>query len=85
MASQQRADWKGHISIDPKVCHGKPCVRGTRIWVSLVLDWLAAGESVDSILKEYPQIKKEDVLACIAYAAEVARERFVPIPIEPGT
>ena len=77
-------DWKERISIDPNVCHGKPCVRGTRIWVSLVLDLLASGESVDELLRQYPGLTHDDVLACIAYGSEMSRERFVPIPITPG-
>ena len=68
------------ISIDPNVCFGKPCVRGTRIWVSLLLDFLAAGASVEEILAGYPQLTRQDVLAAIAYGAEMSRERFVDIP-----
>jgi len=68
------------ISIDPRVCFGKPCIKGTRIWVSLILDWLAAGESEAAILGDYPQLKSEDIRAAIAYGAEVARERIVPVP-----
>ncbi len=68
------------ISVDPNVCFGKPCIRGTRIWVSLLLDFLAAGASVDEILADYPHLTREDVLAAIAYGAEMARERFVDIP-----
>ena len=68
------------ISIDPNVCFGKPCVRGTRIWVSLLLDFLAAGASVEEILADYPQLTRQDVLAAIAYGAEMSRERFVDIP-----
>jgi uncharacterized protein (DUF433 family) len=74
-------DWRERISIDPNVCHGKPCIKGTRIWVSLILDLMASGDSVETVLKEYPQITPEDVLACIAYGAEAARERFIPIPV----
>ncbi len=70
------------ISVDPGVCFGKPCVRGHRIWVSLVLDLLAAGLSVEDVLKEYPQLSREDVLACLAYGAEMSRERFVDVPLE---
>ena len=73
-------DWKDRISIDPNVCHGRPCVKGTRIWVSFVLDLLASGETMESILKEYPQLKPEDIRACIAYGADAAREHFVPVP-----
>jgi len=69
-----------HISIDPNICFGKACVKGTRIWVSLVLDFLANGESEADILAAYPHLTSEDVRACIAYGAEVARERVLPIP-----
>jgi uncharacterized protein (DUF433 family) len=70
------------ISVDPNVCFGKPCIRGTRIWVSLILDWLASGMSIDEVLGEYPQLRGEDIRAAIAYGAEMAREPFVGIPIE---
>jgi uncharacterized protein (DUF433 family) len=69
------------ISIDPNVCFGKPCVRGTRIWVSLILDLLASGSSIDELLTEYPQLTVDDIRAAIAYGAEMARERYVEIPI----
>jgi uncharacterized protein (DUF433 family) len=68
------------ISIDPQVCFGKPCIKGTRIWVSLILDFLASGETEAQILAAYPQLQPEDIRAALAYAAEVARERIVPIP-----
>ena len=68
------------ISADPNVCFGKPCIRGTRIWVSLLLDLLAAGETQERILEEYPQLMREDILAAIAYGAEMSRERFVDLP-----
>ena len=58
------------ISIDPNVCLGKPCIRGTRIWVSLLLDFLAEGMSIEDILAEYPQLTEEDIRAAIAYGAE---------------
>ncbi|MGQ0653432.1 MAG: DUF433 domain-containing protein [Betaproteobacteria bacterium] len=70
------------IWIDPKRCFGKPCIRGHRIWVSLILDLLASGASVDEIVAAYPGLEPEDVQACIAYGAEMARERFVEIPME---
>lgn len=70
------------ISIDPKVAYGKPCARGARIWVSLILDFLAEGESEASILKAYPQLKPEDIRAALAYGAEIARERILPVPAE---
>ncbi|MBU1299683.1 MAG: DUF433 domain-containing protein [Bacteroidetes bacterium] len=68
------------ISIDPNICFGKPCVKGTRIWVSLILDFLANGMSIEEILVEYPQLTKEDVRAALAYGAEMSRERYVEIP-----
>jgi uncharacterized protein (DUF433 family) len=70
------------ITIDPRVCGGKPCVKGTRIWVSLVLDFLADGLTESELLAEYPQLVHEDVLAAIAYGAEAARERIVPVPTD---
>ena len=70
------------ISIDPRICGGKPCVRGTRIWVSLVLDFLAEGMTEAELLAEYPGLAHEDVLAAIAYGAEAARERIIPVPTE---
>jgi uncharacterized protein (DUF433 family) len=69
------------ISIDPAVCGGKPCIKGTRIWVSLLLDMLAGGMTEAQLLAEYPQLVREDVLAAIAYGAEAARERIIPVPI----
>jgi len=68
------------ISIDPEVCFGKPCIKGTRIWVSLILDFLASGETENGILAAYPQLQQEDIRAALAYAAEIARERIVPVP-----
>ena len=70
------------ISVDPNVCFGKPVIRGTRIWVSLLLDFLASGMSVEEILEEYPQLSEEDIRAAIAYGAEMSRERFVEVPVE---
>lgn len=70
------------ISIDPHVCFGKPCIRGTRIWVSLILDFLANGTRMEELLEEYPQLTIEDIRAAIAYGAEMARERYVDIPTE---
>jgi uncharacterized protein (DUF433 family) len=75
-----REELLGRISIDPGVCFGKPCIRGRRIWVSLVLDFLAGGMTVEQIMEEY-DLTREDVLACIAYGAEMSRERYVDIPL----
>jgi uncharacterized protein (DUF433 family) len=71
------------ISINPHICFGKPCIRGHRIWVSLILDFLASGMTAQEILEEYPELEEADVLACIAYGAEMSRERYVEIPLEP--
>jgi len=78
-----REELLNRISIDPEICFGKPCIRGRRIWVSLVLDMLASGAKADEIKEEYG-LSEEDILACIAYGAEMARERYVDIPAEGG-
>ncbi len=72
--------WQDHITVDPQVCHGKACIRGTRIMVSVVLDNLAQGVTREEILTSYPSLADQDIDAAIAYAAELARERVVPIP-----
>ena len=69
------------ITIDPDKCFGKPCIRGHRIWVSLILDMLADGMTMEDVLENYPDLVREDILACIAYGSEMARERFVEIPL----
>ncbi len=69
------------ISIDPNVCFGKPCIKGTRIWVSLILDFLANGMTIDEVRAEYPQLTADDIRAAIAYGAEVARQRYVDVPM----
>lgn len=73
-------DWREHITVDQNVCHGKPCIRGTRIMVSVVLDNLAAGQTTEEILESYTSIGSEDVRATVAYAADLARERIVDMP-----
>ena len=72
-------NWREHITVDPQVCHGRPCIRGTRIPASVVLDNLAAGVGVEELLKSYPSLTPEAVQAAIAYAAELARERVVAL------
>ena len=78
-----REELLARISVDPRVCFGKPCIRGHRIWVSLVLDWLASGETVEDLLAEYPGLEREDVLACIAYGAEMSCDRHFEAPARP--
>lgn len=74
-----RAKVLERISVDPNVCFGKPCIKGHRIWVSLILDFLASGWTIAEILENYPGIEEADIYACIAYGAEMSRERFVEI------
>lgn len=70
------------ITINPAVCGGKPCVRGTRIWVSLILGILASGTSEAELLAEYPALTHDDILAALAYGAEAASDRVIPVPVE---
>ena len=76
-----REELLSRIVIDPSICFGKPTIRGHRIWVSLILDLLASGMTTDEILGDYPGLEKADVLACIAYGAEMSRERYFEIPV----
>ncbi len=71
-------------SIDPHVCFGKPCIRGRPIWVSLVLDLLASGMKPQQIMREY-DLDEQDILACIACGAEMARERYIDVPLKAET
>lgn len=70
------------ISISPSVCFGKPCIRGTRIWVSLILELLATGSSEKEILEQYPHLTEDDIRACLLYGAETARGRYFDVPVE---
>ena len=72
--------WQDYIAVDPAVCHGRACIKGTRIMVSVVLDNLAAGLTPDEIVRSYPSLNHEAVQAAIAYAAELGRERVVAMP-----
>jgi len=72
-------NWPEYIAVEPAVCHGKACIKGTRIMVSVVLDNLAAGLTPDEIIRSYPSLTREAVQATIAYAAELARERVLPL------
>lgn len=75
-------NWQERITVDPQICHGKACVTGTRVLVSVILDNLAEGIGRDEILRSYPSLKAEDIQAAIAYAAELARERVIRVPAE---
>lgn len=69
------------ITVDPNVCFGKPCIRGHRIWVSLILDFLASGMTIKEVLADYPGLEEADIYACIAYGAEMARDRYIELPV----
>ncbi len=73
--------WTDHITVDPNVCHGKACIRGTRVMVSVILDNLAAGLGPADIVHSYPSLQPADVSAAVAYAAELSRERIVTTPV----
>jgi uncharacterized protein (DUF433 family) len=82
MKGLTREELLKRILIDPARCGGKPCIRGTRIWVSLILSFLSDGETAQEILKNYPELKEEDIRACMAYGAEMAHQHHVEIPLE---
>jgi uncharacterized protein (DUF433 family) len=73
-------DWQERITVDSSICHGKACIKGTRIMVSVILDNLAANISPDEILKSYPSLSLDDIQAAVSYAAELARERVILLP-----
>lgn len=73
-------DWREHIAVDPMICHGQACIKGTRIPASVVLDNLAAGLSPAEIVKSYPSLTPQAIQAAMGYAAELARERVLAMP-----
>ena len=79
--TMKREELLQRISVDPRICFGKPCIRGTRIWVSLIVDNLAEGIPEEEILAAYPQLNREDIFAALAFAAEMTRERIIPVPM----
>jgi len=72
--------WQDYITVDPEICHGQACIKGTRIMVSVILDNLAAGLPTEEITQSYPTLNRESIQAPIAYAAELARERIISMP-----
>ncbi len=74
-------DWRERITVDPLICHGKACIKGTRIMVSVILDNLAEGMSEGAIVESYPSLTPTDIKAAIAYAAELSRERLIPLSV----
>jgi uncharacterized protein (DUF433 family) len=75
-------EWQERISINPQVCHGKACIRGTRVMISVILDNLAAGVPREELLESYPSLQELDIQAALAYAAELAREGTAELPLE---
>ncbi len=73
-------NWQERITVDPTVCHGKACIKGTRVMVSVILDNLAAGETHERILQSYPTLQPDDIQAALHYASEMVRERVVILP-----
>lgn len=69
-------DIMNRISIDPDICNGQPVIRGTRITVRTVLEFLAAGDSIEEVLAEYPSLSREDILACLKFSAELMKHHF---------
>ncbi len=69
---------KERISVNPKICHGQACIKGTRIPVHQILAMLANGDTTEELLEEYPSLKREDILACLDYAASLTEEEIVP-------
>ena len=73
------------ISINPAVCHGQPCIKGTRIMVWLIVEFLANGDSVEDVLAAYPDLTRDDVRAALAYSAEMTKERVIPFEVTIAT
>lgn len=70
-------EWRQRISVNKDICHGKACIDGTRISVAVIVDNIAAGQTVEQILENYPSLEKEDIQAALHYAAELTRERVI--------
>ena len=66
------------IAADPKICHGQACIKGTRMPVHQILHMMANGDTIEDLMKEYPSIEREDILACIEFAAELTEEQIIP-------
>lgn len=66
------------ISVNPEICHGQACIKGTRIPVHQILHMLANGDTVDELLAEYPSLSREDIFACLEYAASLTEEQVIP-------
>jgi len=67
------------ITVDPSICHGQACIKGTRIPVHQIIGMLANGDTIDDLLQEYPSLEREDILACLQFAALLAEEQIIPL------
>jgi uncharacterized protein (DUF433 family) len=67
------------ISVDSKVCHGEACIKGTRIPAHQIVNMLANGDAIEELLEEYPSLEREDILACLRYAAQLTEEQITPL------
>jgi uncharacterized protein (DUF433 family) len=72
-------DWRNYITVDPKICHGQACIKGTRVMISVILDNLADGLDIQETIKSYPSLNRESIQAAINYAAELTRERVIAV------
>jgi uncharacterized protein (DUF433 family) len=77
-------NWRDRITVDSRICHGQACVKGTRVMVSVILDNLAAGATMERILQSYPTLQLQDLQAALSYASELAQERYVELPQAPA-
>ena len=74
-------NWREHIAVDPEICHGRACIAGTRVLVTTILDNLADGMGDEEIVENYPSLTRESVRAAVCYAAELAKERILPLSV----
>ena len=72
-------NWRDHITVDPTICHGRACITNTRVLVTAILDNIAAGLSPEQIVRSYPSVTRESIQAAVCYAAELAKERVLPL------
>jgi uncharacterized protein (DUF433 family) len=74
--------YSDRITIEPDVCNGKPVIRGTRIAAQTILEFLAAGDSMDDVLEEYPSLKREDIQACLEYASKLLGNHYTVVAVK---
>ncbi len=74
-------DLLSRITVDPEICHGKPCVRGLRYPVETILEYLAGGDTIEDLLREFPDLEREDILACHEYSRRILAARSIHLPL----